>query len=145
MPGKVNPTQCEAMTMVCCQVISNDVAIGFAASQGNFQLNVYMPVIILNMLQSIRLLSDAIRSFHDKCVVGIEPNREKIDQNVKNSLMLVTALSPKIGYAKAAEVAQMASRENITLREAASKLKYLTEEEYDKTVIPYQMAWPHKS
>jgi fumarate hydratase class II len=144
MPGKVNPTQCEAMSMVCCQVISNDVAVGFAASQGNFQLNVYMPVITLNLLQSIRLLGDALRSFNDKCAVGITPNTEKMEQNVKNSFMLVTALSPKIGYGKSAKIAQFASQENLTLRQAAVKLGYLTEKQYDEAVDPSKMAWPHR-
>ena len=139
MPGKVNPTQCEAVTMVAVQVLGNDAAIGIAASQGNFQLNVFMPVLIYNYLQSVRLLTDAMISFRKNCVSGILPNREKIRENLEKSLMLVTALNPKIGYEKAAEVAKMAYRENITLKEAVVALGYLTGEEFDLAVNPEKM------
>jgi fumarate hydratase class II len=142
MPGKVNPTQCEAMTMVCVQVMGNDAAIGFAGSQGNFELNVFKPVIIFNYLHSIRLLSDACRSFVDHCVVGIEPNRERIAHFLSDSLMLVTALSPKIGYDKAAEIAHVAHVEHATLRATALKLGYLTGEEFDAAVRPEEMTHP---
>src|SRR6202158_956560 len=139
MPGKVNPTQSEAMTMVAVQVMGNDAAIGFAGSQGNFELNVFKPVIIFNFLHSVELLSDACHSFADHCVVGIEVNRKQIDFYVKNSLMLVTALSPKIGYDKAALAAHTAHHENLTLREAVVKLGYLTGDEFDKLVRPEDM------
>ncbi|NLO75825.1 MAG: class II fumarate hydratase, partial [Clostridia bacterium] len=132
MPGKVNPTQCEALTMVVCQVLGNDVTLGFAASQGNFQLNVFMPVCAYNFLQSVRLLTDAIRSFNQNCAQGIVPNRERIKEHLQNSLMLVTALNPYLGYEKAAKIAQTAYAEGITLKEAAIKLKFLTEEEFDR-------------
>ena len=139
MPGKVNPTQSEALTMVAVQVFGNDATIGFAASQGNFELNVFKPVIIYNFLQSVRLLSDAMNSFNDKCLVGLEANEETIAKHVKNSLMLVTALNPHIGYEKAAEIAKKAYAENTTLKEAALALGYLTEEEFDKIVVPEKM------
>ncbi len=139
MPGKVNPTQCEAVTMVAVQVMANDTAVGLAASQGNFELNVYMPVCIYNYLQSIRLLADACRSFRVNCVAGIRPNRERIAQNLSASLMLVTALNPVIGYDNAAKVAKKAYAENITLREAAVALGLLTEEEFDRHVQPEKM------
>jgi fumarate hydratase class II len=139
MPGKVNPTQCEALTMVCCQVMANDVAVGFAASQGNFQLNVYMPVLIYNVLQSVRLLADAMESFNDNCAVGILPNVEKIKNNLESSLMLVTALNPHIGYEKAAEIAKTAYRQGLTLKQAAAALGILTEEEFDRYVDPTKM------
>ena len=139
MPGKVNPTQCEALTMVCCQVMANDTAVSFAASQGNFQLNVYMPVLIYNMLQSIRLLSDAMESFEKNCVSGILPNEEKIKSNLESSLMLVTALNPHIGYEKAAEIAKLAYKQNLTLKQAAVALGMLTEEEFDRFVDPTKM------
>jgi len=142
MPGKVNPTQSEAMTMVAVQVFGNDAAIGFAGSQGNFELNVFKPVMIHNFLQSVRLLGDACRSFVDHCVVGIEVNRKRIEENLKNSLMLVTALSPQIGYDKAAEIAHKAHHENLSLREAALKLGYLTVEEFDQLVRPEKMTRP---
>lgn len=142
MPGKVNPTQCEAMTMVCCQVMSNDVAISFAASQGNFQLNVYMPVIIYNMLQSIRLISDALNSFNDNCAVGITPNYEKIEHNLETSLMLVTALTPHIGYDKAAQIAKSAHKNGETLKQAAVELGILTEEKYDELMDFSSMLHP---
>lgn len=139
MPGKVNPTQCEALTMVCCQVMANDTAVSFSASQGNFQLNVYMPVLIYNMLQSIRLLSDAMESFEKNCVSGILPNEEKIKSNLESSLMLVTALNPHIGYEKAAEIAKTAYKQNLTLKQAAVDLGILTEEEFDRFVDPAKM------
>lgn len=139
MPGKVNPTQCEALTMVAVQVLGNDAAVGVAASQGNFQLNVFMPVIIYNYLQSVRLLSDAMESFRVNCVCGIEPNTEKITENLGKSLMLVTALNPHIGYEKAAEVAKKAYKENITLREAVISLGYMTGEDFDLAVDPQKM------
>ena len=142
MPGKVNPTQCEAVTMVAVQVMGNDAAIGFAGSQGNFELNVFKPVIIFNYLRSVELLADVCNSFVDHCVKGIEVNREQIDHYVKNSLMLVTALSPKIGYDKAAKAAHTAHHEHLSLREAVIKLGYLTGEEFDKLVRPEDMTHP---
>ena len=142
MPGKVNPTQCEAMTMVCIQVMGHDAAIGFAGSQGNFELNVYKPVLIFNYLNSVRLLTDACRSMVDHCVVGIEANRERIAHFLNESLMLVTALNQKIGYDKAAEIAKTAHKSGGTLRETAIKLGYLTGEEFDATVKPEEMTHP---
>ena len=139
MPGKVNPTQCEAITMVAVQVMGNDVAVGMAASQGNFELNVYMPVLIYNFLQSARLLSQSMVSFHDRCVVGIRPVREKMAENLHRSLMLVTALNPHIGYENAARVAKKAYQENITLRQACTALGYLTPEEFDRVFHPEEM------
>lgn len=139
MPGKVNPTQCEALTMVCCQVMGNDVTVGFAASQGNFQLNVYMPVIIYNFLQSVRLLADGIRSFNKNCAVGIKPVETKIEANLNASLMLVTALNPRIGYDNAAKAAKKAFLENITLREAVVELALLTPDEFDEIADPKKM------
>lgn len=139
MPGKVNPTQCEAMTMVCVQIMGNDATIGFAASQGNFELNVFMPVIIYNFLQSVRLLSDALKSFRIHCVEGIRPNEEKMNAYLHNSLMLVTALNPYIGYEKAAKTAKKAYKEGISLKEACVSLGYLSEKEFDKYVNPEQM------
>ena len=139
MPGKVNPTQCEALTMVCVQVMGNDAAVGIAASQGNFQLNVFMPVIISNFLESARLLTDAIRSFCIHCAEGIRPNRERIEENMQKSLMLVTALNPYIGYEKAAIVAKTAHRENLTLREACIKTGFLSGAEFDRIVVPRNM------
>ncbi len=139
MPGKVNPTQCEAMTMVAVQVMGNDAAVGIAASQGNFQLNVFLPVIGYNFLQSARLLSEAMVSFHDRCVTGIRPNREKMHQNLHNSLMLVTALNPHIGYENAAKTAKLAYHENISLKEACVKLGFLTAEEFDNVFHPENM------
>ena len=132
MPGKVNPTQCEALTMVAVQVISNDVAVGMAASQGNFQLNVFMPVLIHNFLQSVRLLTDAMDSFNDRCLSGLTANKEKMAENLHRSLMTVTALNPNIGYENAARVAKLAHGENITLKEACVRLGYLTAEEFDR-------------
>jgi len=142
MPGKVNPTQSEAITMVACQVMGNDAAIGFAASQGNFELNVFKPVIIYNFLQSARLLADAMKSFNDHCAIGIEPNLSVIKENLNNSLMLVTALNPHIGYENAAAVAKLAHKEGITLKEAAIKSNLLTEEQFDEVVRPEQMIHP---
>jgi fumarate hydratase class II len=142
MPGKVNPTQAEAVTMVAVQVFGNDGAIGFAGSQGNFELNVFKPVIIHNFLHSVRLLADACRSFTDHCVMGMELNVQRIEQNVNNSLMLVTALSPKIGYDKAAEIAHKAHHEHLSLREAALKLGYLSAEEFDQIIKPEKMTHP---
>jgi fumarate hydratase class II len=142
MPGKVNPTQSEAVTMIAVQVFGNDAAISFAGSQGNFELNVFKPVIIFNFLNSVRLLTDACRSFTDHCIKGMRINIARIEQNVNNSLMLVTALTPKIGYDKAAEIAHKAHHENLSLREAALKLGYLTAEEFDNIVRPEQMTHP---
>jgi fumarate hydratase class II len=142
MPGKVNPTQSEAMTMVAVQVFGNDAAIGFAGSQGNFQLNVFKPVMIHNFLNSVRLLADACRSFTEHCVEGMQLDAQRIDQNVKNSLMLVTALSPKIGYDKAAQIAHKAHHERLSLRDAALKLGFLTGEEFDEIVRPETMTHP---
>lgn len=139
MPGKVNPTQSEALTMVVAQVMGNDATIGFAASQGNFELNVFKPVIIFNFLQSVSLLSDAMISFNDNCAVGIEPNREEIDRKVKNSLMLVTALNPYIGYENAAKIAKKAHAEGTTLKEAALATGLLTEAQFDEYVDPSKM------
>ncbi|MET3288917.1 UNVERIFIED_CONTAM: fumarate hydratase class II [Brevibacillus sp. OAP136] len=142
MPGKVNPTQSEALTMVVCQVMGNDATIGFAASQGNFELNVFKPVIIYNFLQSARLLADSIHSFNDHCAVGIEPNTAVIRGHLERSLMLVTALNPHIGYDNAAAVAKKAHKEGTTLKEAALASKLLTEEEFDRIVRPEQMIAP---
>ncbi len=142
MPGKVNPTQAEAMTMVCVQVMGNDAAINFAGASGNFELNVFKPVMIYNLLQSIRLLSDACESFTDKMVVGIKPNKEKIEYFLQNSLMLVTALNPYIGYDNAAKVAKKAYAENKTLKEAAVELGLLTPEQFDEYVRPEKMIGP---
>ncbi|MBV9120258.1 MAG: class II fumarate hydratase, partial [Chloroflexi bacterium] len=142
MPGKVNPTQSEAMTMVCVQVMGNDTAIGFAGSQGNFELNVFKPVIIHNFLHSVRLLSDACRSFREHCVDGIQPNRDRIKQMMESSLMLVTSLSPKIGYDNAAKVAKKAHSEGSTLRETAVGLGLVTDQEFDQLVRPEKMIGP---
>ena len=139
MPGKVNPTQCEALTMVAVQVMGNDVAVGMAASQGNFELNVFMPVCIYNFLQSARLLAEAMNSFNDRCAVGIRANREKMHHNLHNSLMLVTALNPYIGYENAAKTAKLAYRENISLKEACVRLGFLTAERFDEVFHPEQM------
>jgi fumarate hydratase class II len=139
MPGKVNPTQCEALTMVCAQVMGNDTAVAFAGSQGHFELNVYKPVMALNVLESAQLIGDACVSFDLNCAKGIEPNTVKIDELLKNSLMLVTALNPKIGYYKAAEIANLAHQNKITLKKAALQTGYLTEEEFDKWVQPKNM------
>ncbi|CAM4457456.1 class II fumarate hydratase [Paenibacillus tarimensis] len=142
MPGKVNPTQSEAMTMVVCQVMGNDAAIGFAASQGNFELNVFKPVILYNFLQSVRLLADAMRSFNRNCAAGLEPNREIIAAHLERSLMLVTALNPHIGYENGAMIAKLAHKEGITLKEAALRSGLLTAEEFDRVVKPERMIAP---
>ena len=144
MPGKVNPTQCEAMTMVCTQVMGNDVTISFAGASGNFELNVYRPVIAYNIIQSIRLLTDACDSFRVHCVDGIEANEERIRSNLYNSLMLVTTLNPHIGYDKAAEVAKKAYKDNLSLREAIIDLGYMSGEEFDQLVQPEKMIRPEK-
>lgn len=139
MPGKVNPTQCEAVTMVAVQVMGNDAAIGFAASQGNFELNVFMPVTIYNFMQSVRLLSEAMISFNKNCVSGIKANKDKMDSNLHNSLMLVTALNPYIGYENAAKTAKYAYKNNISLKEACTTLGFLSEEKFDEVFHPEQM------
>ena len=139
MPGKVNPTQCEAVTMVAVQVMGNDTAVGIAASQGNFELNVFMPVCIYNFLQSARLLADSMVSFNNNCVTGIRANREKMEHNLHNSLMLVTALNPYIGYENAAKTAKKAFKENISLKEACVSLGFLTAERFDEVFHPEQM------
>ena len=139
MPGKVNPTQCEALTMVCAQVMGNDTAVAFAGSQGHFELNVYKPVMALNVLESAQLIGDACVSFDLNCAQGIVPNTDKVDELLKNSLMLVTALNPKIGYYKAAEIANLAHQNKLTLREAALQTGYLTEAEFDEWVQPKNM------
>ena len=139
MPGKVNPTQCEALTMLCCQVMGNDVAINIGGASGNFELNVFRPMVIHNFLQSVRLLADGMESFNEHCAVGIEPNRERINQLLNESLMLVTALNTHIGYDKAAEIAKKAHKEGLTLKAAALALGYLTEVEFDSWVRPEQM------
>ncbi|MCY8807469.1 class II fumarate hydratase [Bacillus atrophaeus] len=143
MPGKVNPTQCEALTMIAAQIMGNDATIGFASSQGNFELNVFKPVIIYNFLQSVQLLRDGIKSFHDHCAVGIEPNTKTIKENLSGSLMLVTALNPYIGYEKAAKIAKFAHKEGLTLKEAAVQLELLTEEQFDEMVKPEDMVKPN--
>lgn len=139
MPGKVNPTQCEAVTMVAVQVMGNDVAVGIAASQGNFELNVFMPVLIYNFLQSVRLLGDVIRSFNDNCAVGIRPNREKMHDNLHNSLMLVTCISPYIGYDNAAAVAKKAYKDGISLKKACLELGYMDAESFDEVFKPEEL------
>jgi fumarate hydratase class II len=139
MPGKVNPTQCEAITMIALQVMGNDATIGIAASQGNFELNVFMPVMIYNFLQSVRLLADGMRSFNDRCISGIEANRDKMKDNLNRSLMLVTSLSPHIGYENAARVAKKAHAEGITLKEACLSLGYLDEVQFDAVFKPEDM------
>ena len=142
MPGKINPTQCEALTMVAVQVFGNDSAVAFAGSQGNFQLNVYKPVILHNVLESIQLLAEAAHSFNDHCAVGIEPNEKRIREHLDNSLMLVTALNPHIGYEKAAQIALKAYREDLSLREAALQLGFVTAEQFDEWVRPEDMTHP---
>ncbi|MGJ7340806.1 class II fumarate hydratase [Morganella morganii] len=139
MPGKVNPTQCEAMTMLCAQVMGNDVAVNIGGASGNFELNVFRPMVIHNFLQSVRLLADGMRSFNEHCAVGIEPNRERISQLLNESLMLVTALNTHIGYDNAAEIAKKAHKEGLTLKASAMKLGYLTEAEFDAWVRPEDM------
>ncbi len=142
MPGKVNPTQCEALTMVAAQVMGNDVTVGIAGSNGHFELNVFKPVIIHNVLESVRLLTDACSSFNEHCAVGIEPNREVIQRHLQNSLMLVTALNPSIGYDNAAKVAKLAHKKGLTLREAALELQLITAEEFDRVVRAETMVSP---
>jgi len=142
MPGKINPTQCEALTMVAVQVFGNDHAVAFAGSQGNFQLNVYKPVMLHNVLTSIELLTDVSRSFCDRCAIGIEPNKKRIREHLGSCLMLVTALNPHIGYEKAAKISLTAYHEDITLREAAMKLGFLTGEQFDSWVRPEEMTHP---
>jgi fumarate hydratase, class II len=144
MPGKVNPTQSEAMTMLCAQVFGNDVAINFGGASGNFELNVFKPLVIHNFLQSARLLADGCHSFNDNCAVGIEPDRERIDKLLRESLMLVTALNPHIGYDKAAKIAKTAHKEGSTLKDAALKLGYLTSDQFDQWVKPEDMVGPKK-
>ena len=139
MPGKVNPTQSEAMTMVCCQVMGNHTAITIGGSQGNFELNVFKPMMIHNLLHSVQILSDSMRAFTEKCVVGLTPNRDAIQNHLENSLMLVTALNNHIGYDKAAKIAKKAHEEGTTLRHAALELNYLTNEEFDQWVRPEEM------
>jgi fumarate hydratase class II len=142
MPGKVNPTQCEALTMLCCQVMGNDVAISIGGAAGNFELNVFKPLIAHNFLQSVRLLADGMASFERHCVRGITANRERIDELMERSLMLVTALVPHIGYDKAAEIAKRASREGTTLKQAALGIGYVTADEYERWVDPAAMTRP---
>jgi fumarate hydratase class II len=142
MPGKVNPTQCEAMTMLCCQVFGNDVALTMGASQGNFELNVFKPMIAHNFLQSARMLADGMRSFDEHCAKGIEPNRARIGELMERSLMLVTALAPHIGYDRAAQIAKHAQHEGITLREAARQSGHVTEEQFDQWIVPMDMTRP---
>ena len=139
MPGKVNPTQCEALTMVCAQVFGNDVAVNIGGASGNFELNVYRPMIVHNLLQSVRLLADGARSFNDNCAVGIEPNRARINQLMEQSLMLVTALNPHIGYDKAAQIAKKAHKEGTTLKASALALGFVTEAQFDEWVRPEKM------
>lgn len=142
MPGKANPTQCEALAMLCCQVFGNDVAITLGGASGNFELNVFKPLIAHNFLQSVRLLADGMTSFEKHCARGIEANRERIAELLERSLMLVTALTPHIGYDKAAEIARQAHRDGGTLRQAALALGYVTEEEFDRWVQPGAMVHP---
>jgi fumarate hydratase class II len=139
MPGKVNPTQCEAVTMVAVRVMGNDTCIGIAASQGNFQLNVFLPVTIYSFLQSVRLLADVITSFNKNCAIGIKADKEKMNYNLHNSLMLVTALNPYIGYENGAKVAKLAHKEKISLKAAVMKLGLMSEKEFDKVFQPEKM------
>jgi fumarate hydratase class II len=142
MPGKVNPTQCEAMTMVAVQVMGYDAAVGFAAAGGYLEMNVYKPLLAFNVIQSIRLISDACNSFTDFLVVGMKPNLGQIEDYLERSLMLVTALSPIVGYDKASEIVRLANDEGLTLRKATLNLGYLSGEEFDRIVDPYKMAHP---
>ncbi|MCK4606847.1 MAG: class II fumarate hydratase, partial [candidate division Zixibacteria bacterium] len=142
MPGKVNPTQCEAMTMVCAQVLGNDVAVNIGGATGHFELNVFKPVMIYNLLQSIRLMADSCEMFDEKCAAGLEPNKANIKKHLTSSLMLVTALNPHIGYDNAAKVAKKAHAEGTTLKEAVVALGLLTAEEFDEKVRPEEMTGP---
>ena len=144
MPGKVNPTQSEALTMVCAQVIGNDTAVSVGGCTGHFELNVFKPMIVFNVLSSIRLLADAAVSFTDNCVVGIEPNHKNIEQHLQNSLMLVTALNPHVGYDNAAKIAKNAFEKGTTLKESALELGLLTAEKFDEVVVPETMIGPLK-
>lgn len=144
MPGKINPTQCEAMAMVCTQVIGLDAAVAAAGAGGHLQMNVFKPLIGFNLLQSIRLLSDSINSFRQNLVVGLEPNRQQIQAFVERSLMLVTALTPRIGYEKASAIAQHAHEQGLTLKEAALKLGHISASDFDQIVDPIKMAIPHE-
>ena len=144
MPGKVNPTQAEAMTMVCCQVIGNHTAITIGGSQGNFELNVYKPMMIHNLLHSIRILADSCRTFRTKCVEGLEANEEKIAEHLENSLMLVTALNPYIGYDNAAKIAKNAHEKGLTLRQSAVELELVSETEFDELIKPEKMTGPSR-
>jgi fumarate hydratase class II len=143
MPGKVNPTQCEALTMLCCQVFGNDVAINIGGASGNFELNVFKPLIIHNFMQSVRLLADGMKSFEEHCVRGITPNRERIAEQMERSLMLVTALTPHIGYDRAAEIAKRAHKDGSTLKQAALALGYVKSEDFDRWVRAEDMTGPH--
>jgi fumarate hydratase class II len=145
MPGKVNPTQCEALTMVCVQVMGNDATVGFAGSQGNFELNVFKPVIVHNVLESIALLSDACESFREKCVEGLELDEERVDALMRQSLMLVTALNRHIGYDNAGLVAKKAYAEGTTLVEAVVELGFMTAEEFEAAVVPKEMTGPREA
>ena len=142
MPGKVNPTQCEALTMLCCQVIGNDIAITIGGAAGNFELNVFKPLIAWNFSQSLRLLAEGMTSFEHYCVRGIEADRQRLTELMEQSLMLVTALVPHIGYDRAAEIAKRAHRDASTLKQAALSLGYVTEKEYDQWVVPFAMTRP---
>jgi fumarate hydratase class II len=142
MPGKVNPTQCEALTMLCCQVFGNDVAITVGGSQGNFELNVFKPMIAHNFLQSARLLADGMRSFDTHCAQGIEPNLVRIGELMEKSLMLVTALAPHIGYDRAAQIAKTASKEGLTLRQAALQSGFVDDQQFDQWIVPIDMTRP---
>jgi fumarate hydratase class II len=145
MPGKVNPTQCEALTMVCVQVMGNDAAVGFAGSQGNFELNVFKPVIVHNLLESIAILSDGCESFREKCVEGLELDEERVEALMRQSLMLVTALNRHIGYDKAGKVAKKAYEEGTTLVEAVVALGFMTAEEFESAVVPREMTGPREA
>jgi fumarate hydratase class II len=143
MPGKVNPTQCEALAMIAVQVMANDVAVGFAGASGYLEMNVYKPVMIANVMQSIRIIADGSRNFRVFLIEGTEPNREQIDRFVERSLMLVTALSPVIGYDKASKIAHYANDHDLTLKEAALRLGFVSEEEFDRVVDPHKMVHPY--
>jgi fumarate hydratase class II len=142
MPGKINPTQCEALSMLCCQVIGNDMAITLGGASGNFELNVYKPLIAYNFLQSLRLLADGMTSFEQYCARGIEANRHRLNELMSQSLMLITALVPHIGYDRAAEIAKCAQRDGTSLKQAAISLRYVTAEEYERWVVPGAMLHP---